>query len=140
MASILKVDTITGVSTAGSIAITGEGNSTTTNLQQGLAKAWVNFNGTGTLAIDDSFNMASVTDNGTGNYTPVSTNSMSNTDYAFSISGREESGGYGGFFGLNDSDNQTASGFTIRCRKGSVDTGTGDDRALVTAVYFGDLA
>ena len=39
MASILKVDTITGVTTAGSIAITGEGNSTTTNLQQGLAKS-----------------------------------------------------------------------------------------------------
>ena len=41
MASILKVDTITGVATAGSIAITGEGNSTTTNLQQGLAKAFL---------------------------------------------------------------------------------------------------
>ena len=45
MASILKVDTITGVSTAGSIAVTGEGNSTTTNLQQGLAKVWINFDG-----------------------------------------------------------------------------------------------
>ena len=44
MASILKVDTLTGVTTAGSISVTGEGNSTTTNLQQGLAKAWVSFN------------------------------------------------------------------------------------------------
>ena len=41
MASILKVDTLTGVTTAGSISVTGEGNSTTTNLQQGLAKAWL---------------------------------------------------------------------------------------------------
>ena len=40
MASELKVDKITGVTTAGSIDVTGEGNSTTTNLQQGLAKAW----------------------------------------------------------------------------------------------------
>jgi len=127
----LKADTLTH-STAGSLD--------TNFVVNGSAKAWVNFNGTGTLAIDDSFNMASVTDGGTGSYTPVATNSMSNTDYAFSISGREESGGYGGFFGMNDSDNQTATGFTIRCRKGSVDTGTGDDRALVTAVYFGDLA
>jgi len=127
--STLKADTIQ--STSGGAA---------TLTKQSAAKAWVNFNGTGTLAIDDSFNMSSVTDGGTGSYTPVATNSMSNTDYAFSISGREESGGYGGFFGMNDSDNQTASGFTIRCRKGSVDTGTGDDRALVTAVYFGDLA
>ena len=43
MASILKVDTLTGVTTAGSISVTGEGNSTTTNLQQGLAKAWHTF-------------------------------------------------------------------------------------------------
>ena len=41
MASELKVNTLTGVSTAGSIAVTGEGNSTTTNLQQGLIKAFI---------------------------------------------------------------------------------------------------
>ena len=45
MASTLKINTLTGVSTAGSIAVTGEGNSTTTNLQQGLVKFWVNFDG-----------------------------------------------------------------------------------------------
>ena len=41
----LKTNTLTGTSTAGSIAVTGEGNSTTTNLQQGLCKAWCKFNG-----------------------------------------------------------------------------------------------
>ena len=41
MASELKVDKFTGVTTAGSIVVTGEGNSTTTNLQQGLAKSWL---------------------------------------------------------------------------------------------------
>jgi hypothetical protein len=75
MASILKVDTITGVSTAGSIAVTGEGNSTTTNLQQGLTKAFIiaesNAEDIG------SFNIASTTDNGTGDYTYTYTNSMS---------------------------------------------------------------
>tara|TARA_R100001460_G_scaffold45007_1_gene82015 strand:- start:60 stop:464 length:405 start_codon:yes stop_codon:yes gene_type:complete len=68
MASILKVDTLTGVTTAGSVAVTGEGNSTTTNLQQGLTKQWCNLDGTGTIGINDSFNVSSVTDNGTGNY------------------------------------------------------------------------
>ena len=43
MASTLKIDNIIGVTTAGSIAVTGEGNSTTTNLQQGLAKSWITF-------------------------------------------------------------------------------------------------
>ena len=51
MASTLKINTLTGVTTAGSIAVTGEGNSTTTNLQQGLAKSWINFDGTGTHSI-----------------------------------------------------------------------------------------
>ena len=81
MASILKVDTLTGVTTAGSIAVTGEGNSTTTNLQQGLAKAWVNFNGTSTIAARDSSNVGSLTDNGTGDYTVNFSNSMGNANY-----------------------------------------------------------
>jgi hypothetical protein len=82
MASELKVDKFTGVTTAGSILVTGEGNSTTTNLQQGLTKHWVNLDGTGTFAISDSFNCASVTDDGTGDYDPFFTNNMSNTEYS----------------------------------------------------------
>jgi hypothetical protein len=69
MASILKVDTLTGVTTAGSISVTGEGNSTTTNLQQGLAKVWTSIDGSGTVNTRDSLNYTSTTDNGTGNYT-----------------------------------------------------------------------
>ena len=54
MASQLKVDTLTGVTTAGSIVVTGEGNSTTTNLQQGLAKVGSILDGTNYSL--DSFN------------------------------------------------------------------------------------
>ena len=68
MASQLKVNTLTGVTTAGSINVTGEGNSTTTNLQQGLGKNWCAFNGTGTVATRDSFNTSSLVDGGTGTY------------------------------------------------------------------------
>ena len=82
MASELKVDKFTGVTTAGSIDVTGEGNSTTTNLQQGLAKAWAAFDGSGTVEIDDSNNIASMTDNGTGDYTLTITNDMANANYA----------------------------------------------------------
>ena len=82
MASVLKVNTLTGVTTAGSIVVTGEGNSTTTNLQQGLAKAWVNFNGTGTIAARDSFNVSGLVDNGTGDYTINFSVSMSNANYS----------------------------------------------------------
>ena len=44
--STVKTNTFTGTTSAGSIVVTGEGGSTTTNLQQGLAKCWVKLDGT----------------------------------------------------------------------------------------------
>ena len=76
----LKTNTLTGTSTAGSIAVTGEGNSTTTNLQQGLAKAWLL--GGDDASLTDNFNIASGTDNGTGDYSYAITNDMANATYA----------------------------------------------------------
>ena len=87
MASELKVDKFTGVTTAGSIDITGEGNSTTTNLQQGLAKHFVNFNGDDSFGVRGGFNNASVTDHGTGDYEYFFTNDMNNTDTMSPASG-----------------------------------------------------
>jgi hypothetical protein len=49
---------------------------------QGSAKAWVNFNGTGTVAIRASFNVTSITDNGTGDYTVNFTTAMPDANYA----------------------------------------------------------
>ena len=63
--STLKTNTLTGTTSAGSILVTGEGGSTTTNLQQGLAKMWL-IADMGDNAIDDSLNAASLTDHGTG--------------------------------------------------------------------------
>ena len=85
MGSQLKVDTITGVTTAGSVAVTGEGNSTTTNLQQGLAKQWCNYNqgyNSATVAYRDSFNTSSLTDNGTGDFTITINNNMTDGNYS----------------------------------------------------------
>ena len=82
----VKIDTIKGKTTAGSIVVTGEGNSTTTNLQQGLAKSWLQFNQT-TPAITDSFNIGSVTDTGAGDFTPNYTNAMSGLTYAVPSAG-----------------------------------------------------
>ena len=80
MASELKVDKFTGVTTAGSIDVTGEGNSTTTNLQQGLAKAWLR--SINDASLQDSFNIGSGTDNGTGDYSYALTNAFSNSNYS----------------------------------------------------------
>ena len=51
---------------------------------QVTCKAWVNFNGTGTVAIRDSYNVSSITDNGTGDYTVNFTNAMANANYSVS--------------------------------------------------------
>ena len=53
-----------------------------TYVVNGSAKAWVNFNGTGTVAIGDSMNVSSITDNSTGDYTSNFTAAMSDANYA----------------------------------------------------------
>ena len=83
MASELKVDKFTGVTTAGSISVTGEGNSTTTNLQQGLCKVWQDLNGE-TFGSRDSHNISGNTDHGTGTHTNSFTNNMGSANYTFS--------------------------------------------------------
>ncbi len=51
------------------------------------AKAWVNFNGIGTVAIRASGNVSSITDNGTGDYTVNFTTAMVDANYAYAFSG-----------------------------------------------------
>tara|TARA_R100000030_G_scaffold66805_1_gene50872 strand:- start:245 stop:652 length:408 start_codon:yes stop_codon:yes gene_type:complete len=135
MASQLKVDTITGVTTAGSIAVTGEGNSTTTNLQQGLAKVWANWNGTGTVAIRDSFNTASITDNGTGDYTTNVSNAMANANYCFTALGGDTSGSLS--VRIENSSNRTTTTIDL------ISYNTSDamlDIQDVNSLFHGDLA
>ena len=76
--STLKVATIQDTS--------GSNSSTPEQVAQGRAKAWVNFNGTGTVAIRDSFNVSSITDNATGQYTVNFTTAMANANYAAAVS------------------------------------------------------
>jgi hypothetical protein len=57
-----------------------------TTEQGQLCKAWVNFNGTSTVAIRASYNVSSITDNGTGDYTVNFTTAMADANYAVNIS------------------------------------------------------
>jgi hypothetical protein len=54
----------------------------TQNGMSGIAKAWVNFNGTGTVAIRASMNVSSITDNGSGDYTINFTTAMPDINYS----------------------------------------------------------
>ena len=60
----------------------GTNSTSSTNCIQGSAKAWVNFNGTGTVAIRASYNVSSITDNGTGDYTINFTNAFADANYS----------------------------------------------------------
>jgi hypothetical protein len=60
-----------------------------------LCRAWVNFDGTGTVAIRASFNVSSITDNGTGDYTVNFTTAMPDANYVFVPSSSRESGSVG---------------------------------------------
>ena len=135
MASILKVDTITGVTTAGSISVTGEGNSTTTNLQQGLAKAWGTVDNSGaTMTLKNSFNQSSVSDDATARATYSWTNSMNNDDYALS--------GMSGSSGTNGkmvSMNTVATG-SAQVEDRFHDNGESADSFNWSVIIHGDLA
>ena len=84
MASELQVDELKGVTADGNITITSEGGSATMQLQQGLLKMWVMFNGSSAPTTADSLNVDSLTDNGSGDYTINRTNAMNNANYSTS--------------------------------------------------------
>jgi len=137
--SEIKTDKFTGTTTAGSIVVTGEGNSTTTNLQQGLKKVWINLNGGGTIATRDSFNVTSITDDATGRYTVTIANDMSNANYSSVAGGcADETTANNQQARQGPAVNNFATG-SIQTHCGS-NTYAQDDWDIVTAEISGDLA
>ena len=134
----LKTNTLTGTSTAGSIAVTGEGNSTTTNLQQGLIKAWCNYDGDNN-SISDNFNVGSITEVSHGLHQFGFTNVMGNVNY--SCTGNA---GSSGFHNCTTKSNaggtQGASSVVIRISQNNSDTAENDDDAQTSFQVAGDLA
>ena len=72
---------ITGEGLVSTYAIGSEGGAVTTSVQQGVAKAWVNFTSLTTTSVRDSLNHSSITDNGTGDASVTITSAMSNTNF-----------------------------------------------------------
>ena len=126
--STLKADTI----------VAADGSSPVTLTKQSAAKAWVNFNGTGTIAARDSLNLSSLSDDGSGNYRVNLVNAMSNANYLYVGSAGYNTVGSNGvnFTASNGSVNMGASVFGVR-----VDlSGTNTDVTLVCTSAHGDLA
>ena len=143
MASTLKINTLTGVSTAGSIAVTAEGNSTTTNMQNGLAKAWVNFNhttidsGTDLDGVRKSFNIASVVDVDTGRANTNFTNPMADAGHISTGSAGDATQGNARNIFIDDGVANTASTIASNVENNS---SSPVDAEYVGIVTHGDLA
>ena len=152
--STLILDTITGKSTAttitigstpvvsasaNSMTIRGEGTAQT-SIQQGLGKMFCAFNGTGTIAILDSFNASGITDRAAGKYTITIANDMANAAFVQSGNAKKTDG--------TEDPNQTVvfgagTGYTKLASEVHMVTGRGAamyDTASAEIVIHGDLA
>ena len=99
-------------------------------------RAWVNFNGTGTVAIRASGNVSSITDNGAGDYTVNMTTAMPDANYAIKAN-------IGYFVGTNSSTIvtintdtgavPTTTAFRLRCYADN--SGTGDSNYVMCSVF-----
>ena len=131
---------------AGSATIIGEGGTNTTNLQQGLSKAWINCNGQGTVAIRDSFNITSITDNGTGDTSVTIANDMGNGNYCPTMGVANYNGGQDGRYIVQlktttDDDWTTIAVSSIRVMCKEIANSTNfTDASLITISMDGDLA
>ena len=112
-------------STAATAPVFKDGNGTQIGT---LCRAWVNFNGTGTVAIRASFNVSSITDNGTGDYTVNFTTAMPDANYSAVVTS-----GYGSS-NLFASTAPTTT--AARIQTYTTTTGLVSDQAWVAAAIF----
>ena len=101
-----------------------------TTEQGQLCKAWVNFNGTSTVAIRASYNVSSITDNGTADYTVNFTTALADANYAAQLSSGQNSAVQ---YCLTNMITQTAS--AIRVVNSNLASGFADNANMYVAVF-----
>ena len=116
----------------------GGSNSTPEEILQGRAKAWVNFNGTGTVSIRSDYNVSSITDHGTGQYTVNFSTAFANTNYAecFGMSGDSNGGNLIRSYLGSSAINKTTS--VIRIQSLRAENNDVADCASITGSFFAD--
>ena len=135
--STVKTNTLTGTTSAGSITITGEGGSTTTNLQAGLLKHFVVYTSVSSTAVlnEQRLNNTTFTDNGTGNTNFNLINPMAQAYKGTLDGGGDGDSGYSTWSRLSGfSSTQTFQYYTGN------DSFSGVDTAYHTVSCIGDLA
>jgi hypothetical protein len=129
MASILRVNTLTDASSNNSVPMA--------TVAEGTAKTWLRMNGDNTPAINDSFNITSITDQATGNYRVTIATDMGNANYCAVT-------GAGGASSNNTLMNCATPGDALGA--GTIDLDlqyahqTANDPEIISLSIFGDLA
>ena len=132
--SEIKVDTLTGKTSAGNITVTD--GATTFQMQSALNKMWISYEGIAN-SIFDSFNIGSVTDNGTSEYTYNFSNNFNTAEsYSSAMSVCTQSSPYMGSYTVHNF--ATTSSIKVFCARNS--TGSMLDVANTTMNCCGDLA
>ena len=121
------------MNSTGQTTIVGEGGTTTTSVQQGLAKNWSQVKGTDTFTLNDSFNVSSATDQGTGVARINLTSNFNNTNYSASATHNSGGWGYNGTI-----DDVTTARYDIHSQQTNT-TGSADSPRANSATH-GDLA
>ena len=134
MTGVIKVNKLEGRSAAGSIIVTGEGNSNTINLQQGLTKHWGSWTQVTTTTVADSFNQSSLTDEGAAYTTIAFTNNMNSATTYTVVNSTFITSGQSDMSGCVE---RTTSTHTVQ---DSHDNGTATDMERTYGAVFGDLA
>jgi len=133
MASELRVNTLKDAAGNNSVAMQYVAN--------GSAKAWVNFNGVGTIAIRDSLSASGLVDNGTGDYTINVSSAMANTSYAIPTNGKQgDSNTFETDGILTAARPINSSSYRQFCRQPHFEAGSARDFFVVDSVVLGDLA
>ena len=97
-------------------------------------KAWVNFDGTGTVAIRASYNVSSITDNGVGNYTVNFTTAMPDANYSAVGGHGNDSGSTGAGWWVSRLPNYATGSCQVFC--GRPDNGNYADATIVSMAFF----
>ena len=141
MASILKVDEMQGITSAGDITITSEGGAATMQLQQGLAKCFVlQVNSASSFTTRSSFNLASTTDNADGDTTYTLTSAMSSDDFVV-VHGVGDNANQDKFCAnLTQADGSQTATNQYRVTSRDISTGSYGSVASHSSCVMGDLA
>ena len=121
--------------TVSNIKATGE---TASRAVSGVAAAWVNFNGTGTIAVRDSVNVASLTDSGSGKYLISFSNSFGAVDYCNNVTTRGVAATFSGLGSEDHDASRSVSNLSVYSTR--PDTLAVTDSSSVSMSAHGDLA